>query len=88
MHFTQGFSTESGKSEDFVFNQGKSEERERFFRKIRENQGTYKVLVLFQSGDFLHNKSCIQLSVIVANLYPFVYYSVVFSHYGAQFLFL
>ena len=39
-----------------------------------ENQGIFKFLILsFQSSDFLDTQPCVQLRVIVPNIYPFVY---------------
>ena len=55
-------------------------------RDFLEKQGTFKFLIVsFQSSDFLRTQSCIQLSVIVAKFYPFVYQSVLCSHVEAQF---
>ena len=60
----------------------------RIFRKIEENQGSFNCgIVLFQSNDFLHTQSHIQLSVAIANFFPFEYHSVLCSPYEAQFLF-
>ena len=69
----------------------------REIRDFRENQGNsfsikatfFKFLiVLFQSSDFLHTQPCVQLRVIVAKFYPFVYHSALCSHFEAQFHFV
>ena len=58
-------------------------------QKIRENQGTFQFLIVsFQSSDFLHAQLCIQLSMIVAKFYLFVYHPVLCSHFGPQFRFV
>ena len=55
-------------------------------REFLENQGTFKFLLIsFQSSDFLHAQSCIQLSVIVAKVYLVVYHSVLYGHFEMQF---
>ena len=62
-------------------NQGK-------MRDFLENQGNSKFLIVsFQSSNFLNTQPCIQLSVIFAKFYPFVYHSVLCSHFEAQFRF-
>jgi len=68
-------------------NQGKSGKM-RDCLEIKENQGAFKFLIVsFQSSDFLHAEPCIQLSVIVTKFYPFVYHSVLYSHFEVQFCF-
>ena len=75
-----------GKSGNFIFNEGNKGKMRDF---VRDNQGTFKFLIVsFQSSDFLHSQPCIQLSVIVAKFYPFVYHSVLCSHFKAQFRFV
>ena len=46
------------------------------------------LIVSFQSNDFLHAQSCIQLSVVFAKFYPFVCKSGLGGHFEAQFCFV
>ena len=47
-------------------------EKGALFKKIRENQGNFQFrIALFQNSAFLRTKSHAQLSVTIANVYPF-----------------
>ena len=46
------------------------------------------LIVSFQSSDFLHTQPCIQLSVIVAKCYPFLYHYILYSHFETRLRFL
>ena len=58
------------------------------FWNIRENQGNLRFLIVsFRSCNVLHTQPYIQLSMIAAKFYPFVYLSVLYSHFEMQFRF-
>ena len=87
--FMHRVATKSGKSGNFIFNQGKSEENERYFRKSGKIKESFMFLILsFQSSDFLHTQPCIQLNVTVAKIHPFVCQSGLRGHFEVQFRFV
>ena len=56
-------------------------------RDFVENQGSFKFLIVsIQRSDFLYTHLCIHLSVIVTRFYPFIYHSVLCSHFEAVLL--
>ena len=78
------------KSRNCIFNHRKSNVTGRFSKKSRNIRKSFTFLILsFQGGDFLsHTQSHTQLNVITVKYYPFVYNSVLCSHFEAQFRFV
>ena len=64
----------SGNIREFWVQSGNIRGIRKIFRKTRENQGSCKLIISCQTGDFLHTQSHTQFSMTFAKLSLFLYH--------------